>query len=112
MVEELVEKVMRDVFGSSTADAVIYHLGVKGVSIKDAAQRPDKFMAALYEIFGAGAEVLEKRFVEDIGESLGVSSRGSRLQEIVEKVRSLDRKRARKPRRKIYDKARGERGTG
>lgn len=88
IVVECVEMVMRDVFGLSTKDAVFYHLKVKGVGIKDAAERPDVFMEALYGIFGVGADVLEKRFAAEVGEAFGFSSPQLRLQDIVEKARN------------------------
>jgi hypothetical protein len=86
VVIECVERAMADVFGSPTKDAVIYYLETKGVSVGDAAERPGKFIEALYEIFGVGVEILERRFVNDIGEAFGIASHGLRLQEIVEKA--------------------------
>jgi len=86
VVIECVERAMADVFGSSAKDAVIYYLETKGVSVRDTAERPGKFIEALYEIFGVGAEILERRFVNDIGEALGIAPHGLKLQEIVEKA--------------------------
>lgn len=88
IVVECVDRVMTDVFGSSTKDAVIYHLGAKGVNIGDATERPARFMDALYGIFGVGAEMLEKSFVSEIGNAFGIGSPGLKLQDIVEKART------------------------
>lgn len=84
VIVECVTMVMTNIFGPNTKDAVLFHLKTMGISVEDAAKRPDDFMKALNTIFSVGSKLLEKRFVVEIEYALGIHSTAiSRLRDVV-----------------------------
>lgn len=54
-----VDDVLKEVLGENTAKAILYHLGVRGSSDK-----VEAFSEALEELFGSGAQILERKILE------------------------------------------------
>jgi hypothetical protein len=84
-----IDEALEEVFGSVTKEAVIHHLRLRGLTLEDAVKRPRDFIRGLQEIFGAGSQVLERRFIINIQLDLSVRVSADDLDTLLDRIRKL-----------------------
>lgn len=80
---------MDDIFGANSTKALVYHLEDRGITIEEGVKRPKDLIAALSDIFGAGAKALEMALVNEVGEAAGINTKGMSLDQALSKARSI-----------------------
>ena len=92
-IEEIIEKAVDralNVLGSSAKHALYYHLeNTFGIPRSEIINNPEKFVKALYSVFGPAAEMLENAIIAEINELNKTQYSESSLIEVIRKVTNV-----------------------